>query len=85
VVGTQFAPDTTAQVQQYARTVSRSIRQANRAFNPATGQMPPMQQPLPDPGYDDAGGGSMPVQHSNMLVYAGIGVGALVLFLLLRK
>ncbi len=79
VVGTQFAPEKTAEVQQYARMVSRNIRQARQAFDPRTGMpMPPL-----DYGADDGSAG--PVQHSNMLVYAGIGVGALVLFLILRK
>jgi len=80
VIGTEYAPDTTAQVQQYARSVSRNIRQARQAFDPVYGQQ---MMPTPDAGYD--AGGSMPVQHSNMLVYAGIGAGALILFLLMRK
>ncbi len=91
VVGQEYAPDTTAQVQQSLRNVSRTITRARMILNPATGQMVPMQQQAMP--YDDGsaaaaaagGGGSMPVQHSNMLVYAGIGVGALFLFLLLRK
>lgn len=85
VVGQEYAPDTTAQIQQTARSISHRVNVARMILNPNTGQMMPMP-PMPDPGYDpSAGGGSMPVQHSNMLVYAGIGVGALLLILLLRK
>lgn len=82
MVGQEFAPDTTAQVQAQARNISRTISRVRMALDPASGQMVPVQMPLPDPGYDPSGG---PVQHSNMLVYAGLGFGALVLFLLLRK
>jgi hypothetical protein len=94
VVGQEYAPDTTAQIQQTARSLSQKINVARMILNPATGQMVPMQQmmsapqmqPTQDPSADaSGGGGSMPVQHSNMLVYAGIGVGALLLILLLRK
>jgi hypothetical protein len=84
VVGNEYAPDTTAQVQETARNISRTITRTRMILNPATGQMVPAS-PMPDPGYDPSSGGSMPVQHSNMLVYAGIGGAALILYLILRK